>query len=177
MSTAICAPSAKRFIPAACSAADAPQLVDDALARVDLGPDTTLVVLHGRDLPTATPVGPAVAAGVPPALDDQVVVTATGPGAGAWLDAATGIVLADAGELLVPAVARRAAQVGTVLLSGAVRDAPAPLTEPPATRPRVATPALVPWVRAGQVATELRTLRGAGSLDTLVLHRPAAASD
>lgn len=157
-------------------AVGASQVIDEALATIAITSSTMVVVLAPAALPDARSVTDQLAAGVPPGLERQVAVvpTARGDTAAAWLAVADGLVLAGAAELLVPAIARRAAVLPTVVRGGVPRSIPELVAAPPRrSRPALAT---IAWDRPAQVAAELRALRATRDLDGAVLHLPSAAA-
>lgn len=160
--------------------AAATAMMEDALRRIDLHPALTVIVLHSPAPPDAEGVRPALRAGIPIGVEEQVVLVPTGrySRAGAWIDAADALVLADATEFLIPAVNRRAAAVPTVVIG----DDPDPgrvngvLDELPRRHGGGSTE-LLPWTNPQRIADELRGLRRTSTLDMVVVHTDAAVEE
>jgi hypothetical protein len=159
---------------------DAPLLHDALRSAVELDSRTTVVIVHGPDLPDATPVGPAIAAGLSADLSTQVLLVGADRlgQAGAWVEAADALVLLDEAELMVPVVARRTRTVPTVLLDRTAPGwrAPSMVLEPvtPAGPGRVG---LLSWSGGRATAEELRALLRTSDLDLIVLHAPEAVRE
>lgn len=154
--------------------ADASLVMEGLSRTTSLFPSSAVVVIHAPDVLGGQPVGPAFAAAVPDRIADRVaLVPADRHGAAAaWLEAADALVLADADELIVPAVARRAAAVPTAVIAptrvgqAVVRN----IVSTPPRRPGGSSPSLVRWTNPRRVRDELRTLQSVEEVELAVVH-------
>ena len=158
---------------------DATSSMAAALDVITLHDETTLVVLHSGRQHGNTDVTRAIAAAIPDDIATQTLLVPTGrhERAGDWLIEADGLVLGDAGELVVPALARAAERLPTVLLGERPQErAVEELTSVPDID-HSQDIVLLPWTNPTDVASMLRVMQRAPEPTSVVLHEDPSAEE